>query len=150
MEWDAVGAIAESLGAIGVIATLIYLTSQIRQNTKALYRTEMNTALSQWSSVRALMLSDPSYAAIMNRGRHDLDHLSPEESIIFDTLMNETFHVFRHTFYRSKEGIVSFEEWEHSSKPHARSMLSMAGINQWWQNNSPFFPDDFVAELGGA
>ncbi len=43
MNWDAIGAIAELLGAIGVIASLIYLATQIRhsrdqmgENTRAL------------------------------------------------------------------------------------------------------------------
>ncbi len=34
MSWEAVGAIAESVGAFGVIATLIYLAFQIRSNTQ--------------------------------------------------------------------------------------------------------------------
>ncbi len=33
MNWDAIGAIAELLGAIGVIGSLVYLATQIRQNT---------------------------------------------------------------------------------------------------------------------
>ena len=47
MNWDAIGAIAELLGAIGVIASLIYLATQIRQsreqmsqNTRALPHTQ--------------------------------------------------------------------------------------------------------------
>ena len=43
MNWDAIGAIAETLGAVGVIASLVYLAGQIRQsreqtaeNTRAL------------------------------------------------------------------------------------------------------------------
>ncbi len=35
MNWDAIGAIAELLGAIGVILTLVYLATQIRQNTES-------------------------------------------------------------------------------------------------------------------
>ena len=34
MNWEAIGAIGEILGAAGVIATLAYLAVQIRQNTK--------------------------------------------------------------------------------------------------------------------
>ena len=34
MNWDAVGAIAEVLGAIGVIVSLLYLANQIRQSTQ--------------------------------------------------------------------------------------------------------------------
>ena len=36
MDWDAVGAIAEMFGAFGVIATLLYLATQIRQSKKLL------------------------------------------------------------------------------------------------------------------
>ena len=36
MNWEAIGAIAESVGAIGVIVTLVYLASQLRSNTKAI------------------------------------------------------------------------------------------------------------------
>jgi hypothetical protein len=33
MNWDAIGAVAELLGAIGVIASLVYLAVQIRQSS---------------------------------------------------------------------------------------------------------------------
>jgi hypothetical protein len=36
MNWDAIGAIAETLSAIAVVATLIYLALQIRQNTQVI------------------------------------------------------------------------------------------------------------------
>ncbi len=36
MNWDALGAVAELLGAIAVFLTLAYLTVQVRQNSKAL------------------------------------------------------------------------------------------------------------------
>ena len=34
MNWDAFGALAELLGAIGVVASLIYLATQVRQNSR--------------------------------------------------------------------------------------------------------------------
>jgi len=36
MGWDAIGAIGELLGSIGVLVTLVYLAIQIRQNTDSL------------------------------------------------------------------------------------------------------------------
>ena len=35
MNWEAIGAIGELVGAVGVIATLAYLAVQIRQNSQA-------------------------------------------------------------------------------------------------------------------
>jgi hypothetical protein len=34
MNWDSVGAVGEIVGALAVLITLIYLSVQIRQNTK--------------------------------------------------------------------------------------------------------------------
>ena len=36
MNWEAIGAVGEVLGAVAVVLTLIYLSLQIRQNTKAM------------------------------------------------------------------------------------------------------------------
>lgn len=36
MDWDAIGAIGEVLGAIGVAITLLYLAVQMRRNTRAM------------------------------------------------------------------------------------------------------------------
>ncbi len=35
MNWEAIGAIGEIIGAMAVFLTLVYLALQIRQNTKA-------------------------------------------------------------------------------------------------------------------
>ena len=35
MNWDAIGAIGEIAGAVGVIITLVYLSSQIRSSARA-------------------------------------------------------------------------------------------------------------------
>ena len=42
VNWDALGAIAELVGAIAVLATLIYLTLQIRQNSRALEKSNIH------------------------------------------------------------------------------------------------------------
>ena len=36
INWDAIAAISEGLGAIGVIATVAYVALQIRQNSRAI------------------------------------------------------------------------------------------------------------------
>ena len=36
MNWDAIAAIAEALGAVGVVATVVYVAFQIRQNSRSI------------------------------------------------------------------------------------------------------------------
>jgi hypothetical protein len=47
MNWDAAGAIADILAAAGVIISLFYLATQIRQNTKALRSASYHQAAQQ-------------------------------------------------------------------------------------------------------
>ena len=52
MNWDAIGALAELIGAAGVIASLVYLAVQIRQNTHAMEEGK-RLALAQTYQMRA-------------------------------------------------------------------------------------------------
>jgi hypothetical protein len=45
VNWDAIGAIAEAVGAFAVVVTLIYLSMQIRQNSKVISLNETSFAL---------------------------------------------------------------------------------------------------------
>jgi len=50
MNWDAVGAIAELVGAIAVLITLLYLARQIAQNRKSVESASSETVLSNISN----------------------------------------------------------------------------------------------------
>ena len=62
MNWEAIGAIGESLGAIGVIATLIYLAVQIRQNSKTI-EAQMYQSRSHMAEERYGQVADSPYLA---------------------------------------------------------------------------------------
>ena len=46
MNWEAIGAIGEVIGALAVVASLIYLASQIRQNNKLARNDSLQTVAS--------------------------------------------------------------------------------------------------------
>ena len=71
MNWNAIGAMGEILGAVGVIITLIYLARQIRQNTRA---TRLATAQSVSAAARDWnrpLLLDPELAWTFQVGTED-------------------------------------------------------------------------------
>jgi len=54
MNWDAVAAVAELLGAVGVIGSLVYVATQVRHATRA---TKLDTAVRVMET--SLALTDP-------------------------------------------------------------------------------------------
>ena len=84
MNWEVVSAIAEVLGAAGVIITVIYLAVQIRQNTRFVQGATEQTLMSQEIDVYTLMAT---HADVYQRGCDDLASLSKADRIVFDNLI---------------------------------------------------------------
>jgi hypothetical protein len=106
VNWDAVGAVAELLGALGVIATLGYLAFQIRQNTISMRSSSHQaavTAVSDWS--RAIGL-DPTAAQLVQQGNLDLGALTPERRFQFMFLTTSLYRNFENIFYQHEQGAI--------------------------------------------
>ena len=71
MDWNALGAIGEIVGALAVFLTLIYLAIQIRQNTLAVQASAMDSANKQVSQVRESIFSDSEIANLYRRGNEN-------------------------------------------------------------------------------
>ena len=86
MNWDAVGAIAELLGAIGVIGSLIYVASQVRASTVA-SKVESKLRLTQnMVDYDDLLISSPELNKIMIDGRKSIETLLKSEYLQFSNL----------------------------------------------------------------
>ena len=86
MNWDAAGAIAELLGAIGVIRSLIYVASQVRASTVA-SKVELKLRLTQnMVDYDDILISSPELNKIMIDGRKSIETLSKSEYLQFSNL----------------------------------------------------------------
>ena len=94
MNWTAIGAIGEILGAAGVIITLVYLARQVRQNTRA---TKLSTAQSIATAARDWnrpLLLDPELAWTFQVGTEDPTQLDEKEQARFIELCFSLFRMF--------------------------------------------------------
>ena len=70
MNWEALGAIGELAGAIGVIATLGYLAIQIRQNTSAVQSAAAQTVHENFAAWYSSAQGDSRLLGISSRPRN--------------------------------------------------------------------------------
>ena len=71
LNWEAIGAIVEAIGVLGVIASLFYLAVQIRQNTLQARRSELDATLEQSTVVRMALAENQGLADIWIAGLDD-------------------------------------------------------------------------------
>ncbi len=100
MNWEAIAAIAEFAGAIAVIATLIYLSYQLRQSNQ-IAKAEAIRELTNTYELHFAHLHFPGLNDLLRRGFDDFNALSAEEQAKFNgyhyPLLNhvETVHEMR-------------------------------------------------------
>jgi hypothetical protein len=84
MNWDAIGAVAETVGTIAVLVTLVYLSIQVRIANK---QREMESFRHNWDGLNRmceLLGESTEKTAIVIRGRESLESLNDEERMVFE------------------------------------------------------------------
>ena len=98
MNWDAIGAVAETLGAIGVIATLAYLAVQIRQNSRELSSSSRRATQSSIFAQNLQAAENPELVALLMKGMNNYSELAPEERARFHYYWQTTFITYQEAF----------------------------------------------------
>jgi hypothetical protein len=81
MNWEALGAIGEIVGAVAVVLTLGYLAVQIRQNTRTLRTSSHQASLDGFRELNRVLNELPELALIYRRGRNEPDSLPKDETL---------------------------------------------------------------------
>ena len=86
IDWDVIGAVAETVGAVAVVIPLVYLTIEIRAANK---QRELEALRHNWDGINQfceLLAESTERASIVLRGRESTESLSSEESLVFEFL----------------------------------------------------------------
>jgi len=142
MNWDAIAAVGEIVGAIAVIVTVAYLALQIRQNTAALRSTATQGASDQIAGLYHTMCTDPDLAMIVVRGTNTPDELSESEMArYFSVLMMAMFNM--QNWYLQTQDRFMDETILSSWSKVLESMSATPGYQLFWENRCYVFSPKF-------
>jgi len=137
LNWDALGAIGELVGALGVIASLFYLGTQIRQNTRSVRASSYHALVTNLANVASDVGRDARAADVFVRGQSDLSSLSPSEQRQFGLMLQSVFRSFENIFYQFSENMIDEVVWSGWKRRIIRYFWQ-PGVQQWW----PTWHDD--------
>ena len=143
MNWDAIGAIAEALGAIGVVATVVYVALQIRQNSRSIEGATEQSLMDQEMNLYALLASHPS---VFRRGCDNIDDLDQDENIEFQYLTTAVMTQLYSAFVQYQRKLIPHSVWV----AYCADWLDwrgMHGFMQMWSNIQASYPIEFREAL---
>ena len=160
MNWEAVGAIAELLGAIAVVATLIYLAIQVRHSKNAL-ELNANTVRAEAGRDVNLAWSDWCYNWSSHPDRRVIDRLYQPDAKLADFSRDDQFVAglflraclqrFHSEYSLFQQGLLSEEIWKRH-RDYCKGLIEAPAIAELWETekNQPLYAKDFVMEIEAA
>lgn len=142
MNWDAAGAIGEILGAVAVLITLVYVSAQIRQGTKAT-RLQTTHLTFHLSFEMVSLFSQGNNAEIWGKFRTEgWKPLTQGEQVVAGSIAIALFTTYDSHFHNFLEGTLSSEI--HSSYRRRLSrQLMVPATREWWGHNKAQFTESF-------
>jgi hypothetical protein len=131
MNWEAIGASAELLGALGVIGSLIYVGNQVRASNLASSVAAKLSATNMLASFQDTMLINPRLAVLMVKGREGYEKLSTEDKLLFSTLALKASLLLSAQFFQFQRKVLTEEDW-HENRAVAIYWAKSLGYQQWW------------------
>jgi hypothetical protein len=144
MSWEVITAIAEVLGAIAVLVTLLYLARQIKLNTEEVRSSNYHGITDSFNTVNLAVAGNSELARIFRLGNEAYDELTDDEKTQFGFFMHSAFRVMDVLHYQSRHGTGDKTLWDFE-KPTIDTMLSSTGSRKWWRARPYNFSEDFAA-----
>ena len=146
MNWEALGAIANLFAAVGVIATLMYLSIQIRQNTKAVRSSSIQNLVQSFSTTAQAAVENEYIVPLLLKANAGPDRLTEEELGRLHFWFIMTFRRFEGVYFQRDLGIVDAEVIDGFERSHV-AILASKSAQQWWANSKEIFNSGFVSYL---
>jgi hypothetical protein len=142
MTIDELGALGEFLGSILVLITLVYLTVQIRQNTKSVQASTELDFLSAWNQLSYFRAESPELMDLYRRGGAGYQNLEDDEIGRFEHLCYSQFNIYQAGFHQHRRGILADDVWEAQERNLALA-LEAPGIRTWLEKSLPRYSEPF-------
>ena len=147
-EW---AALAEIIGAVAVVASLIYLAVQIRQNTHELSMSLKSMELAAFERnvdsgirIREMFILNPEILELYSRGSKSYADLDEDEKIRFDMVLRNVFSALQGAYIRQLTFGNDPANFAGSERTLDR-LVKGRGIRDWLSHSYPDWRPQFAA-----
>lgn len=135
--------LAQVIGAIAVVISIVYLAVQIRQNTRALGLSVHHAITDANAQILALLAQDPDLARLFRIGAGDFKALADDDRSRFNCLLHRIFLTFEDGFYHLRVGALPAPMSERFSRV-LPTYLNQPGVRAWFDSQKHLMSDEFV------
>lgn len=142
MNWEAIQALAEWVAALAVLGSLIYVGSQIRQNTQAVRSATAQAVHDNYAAWYQGYANDPALMKIAVDGLRDYRALDEVARAQFIALFMQFLSYSQNAYFQWREGALSGELWC-GWELLMMNLVSAPGGKAFWEERGYVFGESF-------
>ena len=131
MNWEAIAAIGEIVGAIAVVGSLVFVGWQMAQNTDALRTSTSQSHAELYMSISTRISESREMATLYITGLSDLTELDEADRVRFIAFVSSTFRFYETSFVQHRKGKLDEELWFVLER-QIKDLVTAEGIRSWW------------------
>ena len=142
------GNLSEIVGALGVVASVIYLAHEVRKQTREARLEASRDIASDFIDTLRSVTENPDLAGVLLKGVRNYDALEGEERLRVNYYFAALFRIAEQQHLHTTHGTLDSMYFE-SFVLAFRGLLSNAGPTQWWRHNAQLFSIGFREFVDG-
>ena len=146
MNWDAVGAVGEVIGALAVVFTLIYLAIQMKQNTLAVNQSAQQSMVAGTGAVLDSIFANPQGAEVWVNGLESWSSLTKAEKAQFASIMHHVMRLNEQAYLSFRAETFDPQIWL-GMETAVREVISSPGAQEWWSLRKHWYCEAFRSLL---
>ena len=143
MNWSAVGAASELLGAIAVVVSLIYLAAQVRANTRQARLEAARDLAVRISEISIAIATSREVGELFHRGGGAYHELDGVDQLRYRGLLNALFRGLEQQFLLRGQGALGDDEWRTVQRIIA-DFTSLPGVQQYFVERGQWYSAGFL------
>lgn len=115
LDLTGLAAIAEVIGTVGIIVSLIFVAYSINSNTDEVKASQTNVIYEMSREIELTVASDPEWVSIILRGRSHTDQLSEIDQYRYDAYLIAILDLWDQLLFRNTDGLMDegiVEDWD--------------------------------------
>ncbi len=145
---EALGNLGDFIGGVGVLVTLLYLASQVRQNSQSVRNAAAESVLQSMNSGLQTASSSPQIARVIAVGQMNIEDLSEDERSQFLMWLYAWFRVLERGYAHYRRGDIDPDEWRGHTR-QLESVMKSESVQKWWPARRSYFGSEFAAMVDG-
>lgn len=141
---DAIAQVAAIVGALAVVASLVYVGIQVTDNTRAMRLTAANEAAALGHAFYLQLGSNPEAAKVLITGLAKPESLSHEDTVRFIWLIHANMIALQNSWYLTLEGALDPELRETLTNT-ILGIREQPGFSIYWSQRKALFKTEFRA-----